>query len=170
MGRVLSVFAALIRPRFPACVLALVLCLGLAACSTSGQSFHAMDLGQIKPGQTTLEQASRILGAEPVNVYSRLDGSALAVWAHKASLLTDAIYFRRELWLTFGPDGKFIRVVNSTNVPVPAPASASVSTQSPPAAVSAAPPQNVPDKADPLGTLSNTPPAYEPAVTYSLPQ
>ncbi len=158
-------FAALARSRLSACVLAPILCLGLAACSTSGHSFRAADLAQIKPGQTTLEQASRILGAEPVNVYSRLDGSAMAVWAHKASLVTDAIYFRRELWLAFGPDGKFIRVVNSTNVP------ASASVQPPPAAVAAAPPppQKVPDKADPLGSLSNTP-IYEPAVTYSLPQ
>ncbi len=105
-----------IRFRFPSCVLALVLCLGLAACSTSGRSFHATDLWRIKAGQTTLDQASRILEAEPVNVYRQLDGSAMAVWMHNASLLTDAIYFCRELWLAFGPDGKFIRVVNSTNV------------------------------------------------------
>ncbi|TAM21515.1 MAG: hypothetical protein EPN62_13980 [Candidimonas sp.] len=106
--------AAVIRSRF--CILALILCFGLAACGTSGHSFHTMDMGQIKVGQTTLDQASRILEAEPVNVYRQLDGSAMAVWIHNASLLTDAIYFRRELWLAFGPDGKFIRIVNSTNV------------------------------------------------------
>ncbi|MEO6986077.1 MAG: hypothetical protein ABI155_12105 [Paralcaligenes sp.] len=145
----------------PVCVLALIICFGLAACSTSGHSFHTTDLGRIQVGQTTLEQASRILDAEPVNVYRQLDGSALAIWSHKATLLTDAIYARQELWLAFGSDGKFIRVVNSTNV------STQTMPQSPPAAV--APMQNVQRKPDPLGSLSNTP-AYEPAVTYSLQQ
>ena len=139
-------------------LLALGLSLGLAACSTSGRSFHTSDLDRIKVGQTTLEQASTILEAEPDNVYMQGDGSALAVWAHKASLVTDAIYFRRELWLDFGPDGKFSRVVESTNVPTrslqPAVAAPHQSTSA----------QNA---ASPMGTMSQAS-LYAPAVSYSL--
>ncbi|UHL65305.1 hypothetical protein LSG25_05240 [Paralcaligenes sp. KSB-10] len=141
-------------------LLALGLSLGLAACSTSGRAFHTSDLEQIKVGQTTLEQASAILDAEPDNIYMQGDGSALAVWAHKASLVTDAIYFRRELWLDFGPDGKFSRVVKSTNVPTR-------SLQ--PVAAPHTSVQNAAGPADnsPMGNMSQAP-LYAPAVSYSL--
>ena len=104
---------AVARARFFlfACVLA------LAACTTTGRSFDASALTLLVPGQTTLEQASALLGADPVDTYRRLDGSATARWAHKATLATDAIYFNRELWLAFGPDGRYQRVVESINIP-----------------------------------------------------
>lgn len=91
--------------------------LGLAACTTTGRNFDASALNLLVPGQTTLEQASVLLGADPVNTYRQLDGSATARWAHKATLATDAIYFNRELWLAFGPDGRYQRVVESINIP-----------------------------------------------------
>src|SRR5690554_2091872 len=69
----------------------------LAACSTTGRSFDASRLNHIVPGQTTLEQASAILKGDPENVYRQGDGSVMARWAHKATLVTDAVYFRREL-------------------------------------------------------------------------
>jgi hypothetical protein len=90
---------------------------GLAACSTTGRNFDASALNLLVPGQTTLEQASALLGADPVDTYRQLDGSATARWAHKATLATDAIYFNRELWLAFGPDGRYQRVVESINIP-----------------------------------------------------
>lgn len=167
----------------------LAACAMLAACSTSGRSFETGDMMLLQRGRTTLEQASRILHADPVNVYYRRDGSALAIWAHKASLVTDAVYFRRELWLTFGPDGTFRRVVERTNVPAwswndagasnsmkagagaggagaaaPAAASsasgASVASAAPAAAPAAAPPA--------LGASTDTT-IYQPAVSYGLP-
>ena len=88
----------------------------LAACSTTGRSFDTSTMSRIVPGQTTLEQASRILAAEPEHVYRQLDGSALAGWTHKASLVTDAVYFRRELWLRFDNTGRFQHVVDRVNV------------------------------------------------------
>lgn len=91
--------------------------LGLSACSTTGRNFDSSALSLFVPGQTTLAQASSLLGSDPVNIYGRLDGSATARWGHKASLLTDAIYFNQELWLAFGPDGRFERVVESKNIP-----------------------------------------------------
>jgi len=88
----------------------------LTACSTSGRSFDTWQMNQIIPGQTTLEQAAVILKAQPENIYRQQDGSAMARWAHKASMVTDAVYFRRELWLQFGSDGRFQHVVNRVNV------------------------------------------------------
>lgn len=88
----------------------------LAACSTTGQSFDAAGLSKIVPGSTTLTQAEGLLGATPVDIYRQLDGSLTARWAQKSSVLTDAIYLRKELWLKFDSYGHFERVVNSVNV------------------------------------------------------
>jgi len=151
-------------------LLALAACAMLSACSTTGRSFETGDLVLLQRGHTTLEQASRILKAEPVNVYYRQDGSALAIWAHKASLLTDAVYFRRELWLAFGPDGTFRQVVERTNVPawswndadVGSPgAAAGTGGSRPPAPATAA----VSASAAPATTDTSI---YKPAVSYGL--
>lgn len=91
--------------------------LALAGCSTTGTSFDASRLDLLVPGSTTLNQASALLGADPVDVYRRGDGSALARWAHRASFVPDAVYFNRELWLQFDHYGQFERVVKSVNVP-----------------------------------------------------
>lgn len=88
----------------------------VAGCATTGNSFDSSGLSMLVPGETTLEQASVLLKSDPVNVYRQLDGTATARWAHKASLVTDAVYFNREVWLAFGPDGRYQRVVKSINV------------------------------------------------------
>jgi hypothetical protein len=87
-----------------------------AACTTSGRGFHSSNLAQIVPGQTTLAEANAILGADPVDIYRQLDGALTARWAYKASMVTDALYFRQELWLRFGSDGRFEQVVEKNNV------------------------------------------------------
>lgn len=91
--------------------------LGLAACSTTGSSFDSSALRFIAPGQTTLDDASRLLQSAPTDVYRQQDGSATARWSHKASMMTDAIYFNQEIWLAFGPDGRFQHIVKSENIP-----------------------------------------------------
>jgi hypothetical protein len=88
-----------------------------SGCATTGSTFDSSALPMLVPGETTLEQASALLKSDPVNVYRQLDGSATARWAHKASLVTDAVYFNQELWLAFGPDGRYQRIVKSVNVP-----------------------------------------------------
>lgn len=88
-----------------------------AACTTTGRSFDTSEMGRIIPGQTTLEQASVILKAEPEIVYRQLDGAATARWSSKNTLLTDAMYFRRELSLRFDSNGRFERIVDRVNVP-----------------------------------------------------
>ncbi|RTZ47552.1 hypothetical protein EKL30_00640 [Candidimonas sp. SYP-B2681] len=90
----------------------------LAACSTTGNSFDSSALRFIVPGQTTLTEAANLLNSDPTDVYRQLDGSAMARWSHKASMVTDAIYFNQELWLAFGPDGRFQRIVKSENLPL----------------------------------------------------
>ena len=89
----------------------------LAACSTTGNNFDTTDLRFLVPGETTLQEATLLLQGEPVNVYRQLDGSAMARWAHTATLATDAVYFNQELWLAFDSQGRFLRIVKSNNIP-----------------------------------------------------
>ncbi|NYT61963.1 hypothetical protein H0A66_06455 [Alcaligenaceae bacterium] len=170
----------------------LALSLGLAACSTTGNSFDSSALRFIVVGQTTLEQASGLLQADPSDIYRRLDGSAMARWSHKNSLLTDAIYLNQELWLDFGPDGYFQKVVKSVNLPLldtheggrrvgtsPAALSTTTTTGSaavisilaqavtPPANPTAAPASR---QADPVSGGAADSAIYNPAVSYPLPQ
>lgn len=98
-----------------ALVLAVV---GLAGCSTTGNSFNSSGLNHIIQGQTTMEQASEYLGAVPVDTWRRNDGSMLARWAYKGTVATDALYFRQEAWLLFGADGTFERTENAINIPI----------------------------------------------------
>ncbi len=104
----------------------------MAACTSTGNSFNTTALHQLVPGQTTLDEAIVVLGADPVNTYRQLDGSATSIWSHKNSMVTDAVYFNQELWLAFGPDGRFQRVVKKHNLPVaPPPGHASASANPP---------------------------------------
>lgn len=108
---------ALPRRALSVLLLSLTCLLGLSACSTTGSSFDSSALPLIVPGHTTLAEASALFHADPVDVYRQLDGSATARWAHKATLATDAVYFNQELWLAFGPDGRYQRIVKSVNIP-----------------------------------------------------
>jgi hypothetical protein len=110
-----GVFASLSRnSRMMLAALALAF---LAACATTGASFDTSAMRLLVPGQTTLAQASELLQSEPQNVYRRLDGSATARWSHHATMVTDAVYFNRELWLAFDAQGHFLHVVKSINIP-----------------------------------------------------
>lgn len=91
--------------------------LALVGCSTTGNQFDTTDLRFLVPGETTLPEAVALLQGEPVNVYRQLDGSAMARWAHTATLATDAVYFNQELWLAFDAYGRFDRIVKSNNIP-----------------------------------------------------
>lgn len=88
----------------------------LSGCSTTGESFRSAGLDRIVAGRTTFAQAVEDLGAEPVNTWQQGD-TLLARWAYKGTVATDAVYFRQEVWLRFGPDGRFIRTERAINVP-----------------------------------------------------
>jgi hypothetical protein len=89
----------------------------LAGCAT-GQPFTADGLAQLQPGRSTMRDAVRVLDAMPRQVLPQSDGSTVALWAYKRSLVVDAIYYRREAVLQFGPDGRLERVLDTTNVPL----------------------------------------------------
>ncbi len=88
----------------------------LVACSFTGQTFNTGGLEQIVVGRTTLAEASEALGALPDQTWQQ-GNTVLARWGYKGTVATDAVYFRQEVWLRFGPDGTFQRVENTINVP-----------------------------------------------------
>lgn len=83
----------------------------ITACAQTGYSYSTSQFSSIKAGESTLDDVNEILGAHPTNVYRALDGSFTAMYSHKATLLTDAIYFNRELLLAFDNEGKFKNIV-----------------------------------------------------------
>lgn len=88
----------------------------LAACTTTGQNFDPSKLSTLTPGQSTLEEASRALTARPDKQFRQTDGSLMALWFFKVSFVTDGLYSRKEAMLQFGPDGRLVRLVDSTNI------------------------------------------------------
>lgn len=90
----------------------------LAGCSVTGQTFNTGGLNKVVVGRTTLQQAADDLGAQPVDTWQQGDGSVLARWAYTGTMATDAVYFRQEAWLLFGPDGRFVRLTNGINLPL----------------------------------------------------
>jgi hypothetical protein len=88
----------------------------LTACASSGQYFLDKDVAALQPGHTTVADAAVALGFWPQQVYPQSDGSELAVWSFKFSLVTDAVYHRKDVMLQFGPDGRLMRLADSTNV------------------------------------------------------
>ncbi|HEY0295530.1 MAG TPA: hypothetical protein VGC69_09395 [Bordetella sp.] len=88
----------------------------LAGCATHGHNFDSSKLSALTPGQTTLAQAAYVLEAPPDNIYPQSDGTTLAFWQFHISFLNDGLYSRKEAMLQFGPDGRLMRLVDSTNL------------------------------------------------------
>lgn len=88
----------------------------IAGCAATGHNFDPGKLSTLTPGQTTLEEASRALTAPPDKFYKQTDGTFLALWSFKITFVTDGLYSRKEALLQFGPDGRLMRLVDSTNI------------------------------------------------------
>jgi len=88
----------------------------LAGCMTAGRNFDPGQLSRLTPGESTLEEASYALGAAPAMLYGQSDGGTLALWSFKATFVTDGLYSRKQAMLQFGPDGRLVRLVDTTNV------------------------------------------------------
>lgn len=88
----------------------------LAGCSATGHNFDPGKLSTLTPGKTTLEEASRALTAPPDKYYKQTDGTFLALWSFKITFVPDGFYSRKEALLQFGPDGRLLRLVDSTNI------------------------------------------------------
>ncbi|WP_059380596.1 hypothetical protein ACM1PE_09945 [Achromobacter sp. PD1] len=93
-----------------------VLAVFLVGCAATGHNFDPDKLSTLTPGQTTLEEASRALTAPPDKLYKQTDGTLLALWAFKITFVADGLYSRKEALLQFGPDGRLLRLVDSTNI------------------------------------------------------
>lgn len=100
--------------RITACMMAGLLAIMVSACTTTGNNFNSTAVTRFVVGETTVSQARDLLQADPFIVYPQSDGTSLVRWAYMASLSTDALYFNRELWVLFGPDGRFVRVVKNS--------------------------------------------------------
>ena len=87
----------------------------LAGCSATGHNFDPAN-STLTPGKTTLEEASRALTAPPDKYYKQTDGTFLALWSFKITFVPDGFYSRKEALLQFGPDGRLLRLVDSTNI------------------------------------------------------
>lgn len=91
----------------------------LSACYSTGNNFSSAGLVKLQPGISTFHDAVELLEADPVNTYYRTDGTYMARWAYINSLLPDAIYMDKELWLGFDAQNYFVRVVKRHNVRLP---------------------------------------------------
>jgi len=102
------------------CRAALALAAGMASsgCAMTGHHFDAADLAALTPGRSTVVDASHTLGVAPQRMYYQTDGSVLAVWEWKFSVIPDALYHRKEAVLQFGVDGRLLRLVDTVNVPL----------------------------------------------------
>ncbi|OZI74678.1 hypothetical protein [Bordetella genomosp. 12] len=88
----------------------------LGGCSVSGHNFDGGKLSTLTPGLSTLNDATRALGALPDQVYGRPDGGQVVLWRSQITFVTDGFYSRKEALLQFGPDGRLVRLLNTTNI------------------------------------------------------
>lgn len=91
----------------------------LSACYSTGNNFSSAGLAKLQPGISTYHDVVALLEADPVNTYYHTNGTYMARWAHINSLLPDAIYMDRELWLDFDAQNYFLRIVKRKNVQIP---------------------------------------------------
>lgn len=92
------------------------LMLMLGACHSTGNNFSSVGVGYLQPGVSTLTEVVEFLEADPVNRYYRPDGSYMARWAHTNSLITDGVYFQRELWMEFDVNHLLVRITKQHNI------------------------------------------------------
>lgn len=91
--------------------------LSLAACSFgTGRYYTDEGVASLVPGQSTMMEATRAFNAPPTAQFTQSDGTTLARWDFKVSLVTDAVYASKSTLLQFGADGRLIRLVDSDNV------------------------------------------------------
>lgn len=102
-------------PAWPKSLVIAVVAAMLSACGTSGNNFSAGSLADFVPGETTLAQASALLGSYPEQTYATTEGAVTALWSFQATGL-DHLLYRKSALVQFGPDGTFRRIVDTTGV------------------------------------------------------
>jgi methyl-accepting chemotaxis protein-1 (serine sensor receptor) len=165
--------------------LAVAMLLALAGCVATGHSFNSAALGDLTPGQTTMAQAVYMLNAPPDKIYPQSDGTTMALWRVHATWLVDTVYVTLEAMLLFGPDGRLVRLVDGTNLPLSSGAQQKLSGGVAPPAPPAPEVQPGPPQAQPVSTGGNgatmsaspnlgssvagPPPGMENLQTYTVP-
>ncbi|ALM83186.1 hypothetical protein [Bordetella sp. N] len=104
-----------------ACAGALAGAMALAGCAytTTGRYYTDERVGSLVPGQSTMMEATRAFNALPTQQLPQSDGTLLARWDYKVTLVTDAIYVHKSTLLQFGADGRLIRLLDTDNVMLP---------------------------------------------------
>lgn len=89
-------------------IAAIVIVIALAGCKTVGTEFDMNRVDEMKPGVTTLAEATELLG-KPANVNYSPDGGKLAQWSFiKAQYLGKSSSGR--LAVVFDKDDKMVRI------------------------------------------------------------
>ncbi|WP_459618392.1 hypothetical protein [Bordetella sp. 2513F-2] len=88
----------------------------LGGCAATGHNFDPDGLSRLTPGQTTMAEAAQTLAAPPDRVYPQSDGTTLALWHFNITFVPDGLYSRKQALLQFGPDGRLVRLVDSSNI------------------------------------------------------
>ncbi|MEA1605756.1 hypothetical protein [Pseudomonas spirodelae] len=105
---------------------ALVLVGALAGCATAtvGTPFPANNVGLLRTGVSTTEDARSLLG-QPWQVQTLANGEQVHIWQYIRSDATSGIVTMnvktstQQAALVFGPDNRLARVQNLINVPAP---------------------------------------------------
>ena len=104
---------------------AIVICLGLAGCFSTGVKVDQSKLSSLRTGETTYDQAVALLG-KPTNTVMRSDGSRMATYMY-IHAQPNAVNFvpvvgafaggatseSTTLMVNFGPDGKMTTYTSS---------------------------------------------------------
>lgn len=98
----------------------------IAGCATAtiGKPFPANNVGLLRVGLSTTEDARSLLG-EPYQVHANGNGEQMYVWQYIRSDATSGLVSMnvqtntQQAALVFGTDGKLLRVQNLINVPAP---------------------------------------------------
>jgi len=95
-----------------AIALAVLLSSGLTACTTTGHHYNPCAIAHLTPGVSTYPDAVEELGSVPYATYIQDDGSFIAHWYMRDSVVTDALYLHHGVMLVFGADGSLLRAHN----------------------------------------------------------
>lgn len=94
------------------------LALLVGACASAGKDFNGAKLPELQPGVSTVADATRILGAEPMQIITGANGGQGVMWQYvTVSGLTGRTEIKRAS-LVFGPDGRFVRIFQLVNIPL----------------------------------------------------
>ncbi|MGN6579827.1 MAG: hypothetical protein ACTHJ1_07545 [Bordetella sp.] len=168
--------------------LVVAMLLVLAGCVATGHGFNSAALADMTPGQTTMAQAVYMLNAPPDRIYPQSDGTTLAFWRFHVTVFVDGVYATQEAMLLFGPDGRLIRLVDGTNLPLSSATQQKLSGGVPPPAPPAQPApevQPVAPQAQPVSSggsgvtavpspnlgsgVAGPPPGMDSLQTYTIP-